>query len=310
MLKRLSLQRVGLLRCGGARRGWPGRALVVFGGRDRDRAPSPLARGRWTQGAPGGWVAGCSSDAAAGVASSSSSSSSSSALAVSAEDRRLFDAYLTQLFDYNAKVNLTAVKTREEANERHIDDSLALLPVLDKYAAADAGGDGGVRVIDVGTGAGLPGVVVAVKRPEWRLTLLDSLKKRCTFLSEVQTSLGLRNVRVAWGRAEDVGQDAAHRGAYTVAMARAVAELRVLVELTVPMLAVGGYLVAAKGPNPEEEVAAAAKALETLRCKVVSIESVASFGDHGQRTAVVIQKIAETPKRFPRQAGTPKKNPL
>jgi len=129
-------------------------------------------------------------------------------------------------------------------------------------------------------------------------------------LSEVQSSLNLRNVRVEWGRAEDIGRDAGHRGLYTVAMARAVAELRVLVELTVPMLAVGGFLVAAKGPSPEEEVAAAAKALEVLKCKVVSIDSVASFGDHGQRTAVVIQKLGETPKKYPRQAGTPKKNPL
>ena len=230
-----------------------------------------------------------------------------SIVSVSPEERKCFDSYLNQLFEFNSKVNLTAIKTREEANERHIDDSLALLPVLDKCSAAVSGG---LRMVDVGSGAGLPGVVIAVKRPEWRLTLVDSLQKRCKFLSEVKSNLELENVSVQWSRAEDLGRDSGHRGTYHVAVARAVAELRVLVELCVPMLEVGGFLVAAKGPNPEEEVEAARNALGQLKSKVVSIDTVSSFGSHGQRTAVVIQKLQETPGKFPRQAGKPNKRPL
>ncbi|QDZ23456.1 ribosomal RNA small subunit methyltransferase G [Chloropicon primus] len=246
---------------------------------------------------------------AIGVRASSSPSSSGYSL-LSAEERKQFDTYLESLFEYNAKFNLTAVKTREEAQERHIEDSLALLPVLDECVAEGQGQGKGLRVIDVGTGPGLPGIVLAVKRPHWDVTLLDSLQKRCKFLEEVKESLELKNVEVTWSRAEDVGRDAGKRGSWDLAVARAVAPLNVLCELCVPMLRVGGYLVAAKGPDPEAEVKAARNALGQLKAEVVGIIPVSSFGSHGQRTVVVIRKVGETPRKFPRQAGTPKKKPL
>ena len=128
-------------------------------------------------------------------------------------------------------------------------------------------------------------------------------------MSQVKDDLALDNARVVWSRAEDLGRGEG-RGAYDIAMARAVAELRVLVELCVPMLRVGGYLVAAKGPDPEEEVTKAANALGQLKAEVAAIERVPSFGDHGQRTVVIVRKVDETPSTFPRQAGKPNKRPL
>jgi len=242
--------------------------------------------------------------------SSPPSAPSPSSSSATAEEKRRFDLYLEELFEYNSKFNLTAVKTREEAHERHIEDSLALIPVLDEYAAAARGDGGGLKVVDVGTGAGLPGLVLAVKRPEWNITLLDSLQKRCNFLSQIKSKLDLANVDVKWSRAEDFARDGARRGSYDIATARAVAELRVLVELTVPMLRVGGFLVAAKGPDPEQEVEDASRALLELNSEVVTIDRVSSFGSHGQRTVVVIQKKGETPDKYPRQAGRPNKRPL
>ena len=235
--------------------------------------------------------------------------SSSPRSLLSVEERSRLDTYLDTLFEYNARMNLTAVKDKKEAEERHIEDSLALLPILD--SVSPGGERGRPKVIDVGTGAGLPGVVVAVMRENWEVTLLDSLQKRCKFLSDVKERIGLGNATVRWGRAEDVGRDQEEgREAYDIAVARAVAELRVLVELCAPMVRVGGHIVAAKGPSPEEEIVAAGNALEQLNCEVVRVDDVPSFGAKGQRTVVVIRKVEETPEKFPRQPGKPNKRPL
>ena len=230
-------------------------------------------------------------------------------------ERRWLDRYLDRLLD--AQFNLTAIKSREEAIERHVEDSLALLPAVERCAqqasssssSLGAPGEGGkVKLIDVGSGAGMPGLVLALKHDNWDVTLLDSLRKRCDFLSAASEDLD--NVSVRWGRAEDVGRDEAHRGRHHVATARAVAEMRVLAELCLPLVSVGGFLVAAKGPEPDQEVEAAMPALEKLNAELVGIEPVQSFGDHGQRTVVIVRKRGETPNRYPRQAGTPKRKPL
>jgi 16S rRNA (guanine527-N7)-methyltransferase len=205
------------------------------------------------------------------------------------------------------------VRDRDEAYIRHVDDSLALLPALDACVAATAASpraDGRVALIDVGSGAGLPGMILAIARPDWRVTLLDSVNKKCAFAAEAAGAVGAKNVRVECARAEDAGQDVLLREGHTLAVARAVAELRVLAELCLPLVAVGGHWVAAKGFSPHQEVDEARSAVGCLGGKVLRVEEVDSLAPEGRRTAVVVRKDRPTPRNFPRRAGTPKKQPL
>ena len=143
------------------------------------------------------------------------------------------------------------------------------------------------------------------------MRLLDSLRKRCKFVQGAIISLGIPNAQTVWGRAETLGQDARHREAYDVSVARAVADMRVLSELCLPFVRPGGHFVAAKGPKPSAEVAAAIKALKVLGGKLVSVEEVASFSEEGRpRTAVIVKKVGRTPPQYPRHEGTPSKQPL
>ncbi len=205
----------------------------------------------------------------------------------------------------------TAVTDRDEAYIRHIEDSLALLPVLDACVAAQAPDrQHTISIIDVGSGAGLPGLVLAVARPEWQITLLDSLKKRCTFNEAAVEATGLKNVKIEWGRAEDAGQDPRLREQHTIAVARAVAELRQLAELCLPLVAVQGFWIAPKGTNITDEVTAAENAIKELGGKLVEIQEVDSDGPDGKRCVVIVKKDGFTKKKYPRKAGTPKKQPL
>ncbi|KAL3680366.1 hypothetical protein R1sor_023322 [Riccia sorocarpa] len=218
-------------------------------------------------------------------------------------------AYVDSLLDWNQRMDLTAVTERDMVMERHIMDSLALLPVLEA-AYGEKSSTEQLKVIDVGTGAGLPGIVFAIARPAWQITLLESLQKRCNFLDHAVEKSGLSNVQVVRARAEDGGQDKAHREVYDVAVARAVAEMRVLSELCIPFVRIGGIFVAAKGPNPLEEVESSKKAIHLLGASILSVSNVDSTGPLGQRTAVVCQKKRSTPAKYPRKPGTPKKAPL
>ena len=204
-----------------------------------------------------------------------------------------------------------AVRGREEAYIRHIDDSLALLPVLDECLSERTGEK---TLIDVGSGAGLPGLIIAIARPQWRVLLLDSLQKRCSFNEAAIETVGVSNVDVYWGRAEEAGQDVLHREKYDVAIARAVAELRVLAEYCLPLVKVGGHWIAAKGSDPEEEVATAKAAVKALGGHLARIDRVESYVLHDdcmqQRTAVVVEKSFSTPRKFPRKPGIAKKQPL
>lgn len=156
--------------------------------------------------------------------------------------------YIDLLLEKNEVMNLTAVRTATEAWERHVLDSLALLPILDEGLQELPGSH---SIIDVGSGAGLPGLILALARPQWQVTLLDSLQKRCTFIEEVVETLEVGNVRVVWARAEKAGHDAQFREKFDGAVARAVAEMRVLTELSLPFVKVGGKFFAAKGAQPQ-----------------------------------------------------------
>lgn len=141
--------------------------------------------------------------------------------------------------------------------------------------------------------------------------LLDSLRKRYDFVQGALARLGIRNAHTLWGRAETLGQDAAHREVYDVAVVRAVADMRVLSELCLPFVRTGGYLVAAKGPDPAAEVAAAEHAFDVLGGHLVNVTEVESLSEEGQpRTAVTVRKHTGTPEQYPRREGRPSKRPL
>lgn len=263
-----------------------------------------------------------SSSRTSSSASSSASSSYESLASTLGEDRReLLEQFAHILIAANKGEygTLTGATTAREALDDHVSDALALLPTFDALletgtrvgeASASAPASGR-RVCDVGSGAGLPGVPLAIARPEWRFTLLDSLKKRTTFLERTVRELGLTNVDVAWARAEDFGRDDARRESYDVVTARAVAELRVLAEFCVPLVRVGGHWVSAKNADVAAEAEDASRAVETLGGGPPLVRVVDAFAPDGSaRTAVIYEKVKPTPEKYPRRAGMAKKRPL
>ena len=214
---------------------------------------------------------------------------------LSAEQLAQFETYYAMLADWNTRVNLTAITDPEGVAKKHFLDSLAAAPYLKT----------GANVADVGTGAGFPGLPLLILRPDLKLTLMDSLQKRLTFLDAVLKELGLPATCVH-ARAEDAGQDPRYRERFDAALTRAVSALPVLAELTLPLVKVGGVSIAYKG-DATEELAQANHALEILHA---SAERIAVPSDYGARELVLLTKQAATPKQYPRKAGTPSKNPL
>lgn len=206
-----------------------------------------------------------------------------------------FVAYYELLIDWNARMNLTAITEPDEVVSKHFIDSLAAMPYL-----AD-----GTKAADVGTGAGFPSIPLLIMRPDLRLTLVDSLQKRVTFLNEVCKTLGLR-AECVHARAEDFGRDPNRRASFDAVLSRAVASLPTLLELTVPLLRVGGKAYCYKGDVGEERKSAKS-ALHLLHC---SAEVVPVEADYGARTLVICTKNAPTPAAYPRKAGMPSKKPL
>lgn len=247
-------------------------------------------------------------------ATSSSSSYDAKSASLTGEQREKMAMYAALVMRENRGEHgmLTGATSEREVLEEHASDALALLDVFDGLMRdRDNAGDKGVRVMDVGSGAGFPGIPLAIARPEWRFTLLDTLRKRTSFLEVVVRELGLTNVTVVWGRAEDSAKEDEHRESYDIVTARAVAEMRVLAEFCLPFAAKGGYWVSAKNAEVEAETRDSLKAITTLGGGDLRVESVDSIGPDGRhRTAVVCPKIASTPEKYPRRAGMAKKRPL
>ena len=206
-----------------------------------------------------------------------------------------FEIYQRLLAEWNERMNLTAITDPVEVAEKHFADSLAALPYLKS----------GMQVIDVGTGAGFPGVPLLIMEPKLELTLADSLHKRLTFLDALLKELGL-TATLVHGRAEDLGQDRLYRERFDAATSRAVANLPVLLELTTPFVKVGGSAIAYKG-DAAEELQNAKSAAFLLHVKLRTVELVS---DLGKRCLIFADKTAPTPKQYPRKAGTPNKKPL
>lgn len=219
--------------------------------------------------------------------------------------------YVDTLLQWNKRMNLTAVKEVNEVMERHIEDSLAILPPLsDNYISHCSNSIDKIKLVDVGTGAGLPGVVLAIARPDWDVTLMESMNKRCVFLEHVVDVIGSSNVQIVRGRAESLGQNLCYREKFDIAVARAVAETRILAEYCLPLVRVGGMFIAAKGHDPEDEVKKAENAIKKMGASLLQVCSVESQSPYGQRTAVICLKDRPTPMKYPRFPGTPTKEPL
>ncbi len=215
------------------------------------------------------------------------------------------DRYAQLLVEWNEKMNLTAITDPEGVLVKHLMDSLTVLRSLP--AAGEK-----VRLIDVGTGAGFPGIPLAVMREELELTLLDSLNKRLVFLEAVCRALGLE-ARCVHARAEEAGRQKAHREKYNVATARAVAALPALCEYCLPLVVPGGVFLAMKGPDGEREAQEAASAIKVLGGKLSGIDEwqlPPVEGEAAERKILRIQKFSPTPDRFPRQAAKIAKQPL
>lgn len=219
-------------------------------------------------------------------------------LALSEEQAAALERYAALLVEWNGKMNLTAIVEPEEIRVKHFLDSALALRWL-KLSG---------RVVDVGTGAGFPGLVWAILRPDLEITLLDSLQKRLTFLGEVCRELGVR-AELVHARAEDGGRDPALRERFDCATARAVAGMNVLCEYCLPFVKVGGVFAALKGPQLEEELPTAANAIRVLGGKLEAVERYELPGGDQRRLAVV-RKTRAVGKQYPRQGGRIKKAPL
>lgn len=215
-----------------------------------------------------------------------------------------FEAYYHLLVEWNEKFNLTALTGYTEVQIKHFLDSLSAAPLL------IAGHTNGKRLLDVGAGAGFPGIALAIAFPELRVTLLEATGKKVRFLDEVARALPLENADAVHGRAEEFGQNAKWRGAYDYVTARALSEMRTLVEYALPFARLGGCVIAYKAVGAEEETAKAARGIETLGGRVRAIVPVQLANLDDVRRLVVIDKVAPTPSMFPRAGGAPKKKPL
>lgn len=216
-----------------------------------------------------------------------------------------FQVYYEQLVDWNQRVNLTAITDYDDVQIKHFADSLSILLAV---GADDA--EAQLSLIDIGTGAGFPGLPLKIVRPAWQITLMDSTRKKVEFVEHMIYQLGLQDCGVVWGRAEEIGQDPAYRETFDVAAARAVADMAVLVEYALPLLSVGGRFIAQKGTEPMEELGAAEKALDVLGGvhRDTIPYRLPIFDD--PLHLVIIDKVAPTPEKYPRRPGMPEKRPL
>jgi 16S rRNA (guanine527-N7)-methyltransferase len=227
-------------------------------------------------------------------------------LDLTSEHLSAFQIYYEELVAWNKRFNLTAITDYEGVQVKHFLDSLSCLlanEVREKFASSSL-------AIDVGSGAGFPGLPLRIACPKIRITLLESTGKKVTFLEHIVKKLSLTGVEVIKGRAEELGHDPIHRERYEIAFARAVAELSVLVEYTLPFLEPGGLLVAQKGADVDGEVKAAEGAIAILGGNLLRILPVEIKGLEGARSLVLIEKTKPTPEKYPRRPGIPAKRPL
>lgn len=213
-----------------------------------------------------------------------------------------FNRYYDLLIEWNDKINLTAITDKKDVIKKHFEDSLSITSVIDMNDIDS--------VIDVGTGAGFPGIPLKIVFPSLKLTLLDSLNKRINFLNTVVDELGLADVSAIHGRAEEYGRDVVYRESFDLCVSRAVANLSTLSEFCLPFVKVGGYFVSYKSEKADIEYIEAKNAINLLSGGNVRIEDVIITDTDLTRKMVLIEKLSPIDDKYPRRAGIPLKKPL
>ena len=211
-----------------------------------------------------------------------------------------FYLYMKLLLDWNEKINLTAITEPSEIIKKHFIDSLTINPYIEETS----------KVIDVGTGAGFPGIPIKIIKENSEIVLLDSLNKRIKFLEEVINQTKLSNIKTIHYRAEEAGKNKIYREKFDIATSRAVASLNVLLEYLLPLIKIGGRCICMKGNNIKEEIEQSKNAIKTLGGELEKIEGFTLPDSDIERNIIIVKKIKETPTRYPRKAGTPSKEPI
>lgn len=217
---------------------------------------------------------------------------------LSNEQLNQFYDYMQLLLEWNEKMNLTAITNPDDVIKKHFIDSIT----IKKYINEEK------NLIDVGTGAGFPGIPLKIVDKTIKITLLDSLNKRINFLNEVIEKLELKDVKTIHSRAEEYAKKE-NRESYDVAVSRAVADLPILLEYLMPYVKLNGICICMKGPKAEEELERSKKAIEILGGKIEKVEKI-TIDETMERNIIIIRKIKNTPSKYPRKAGMPTKNPI
>lgn len=213
-----------------------------------------------------------------------------------------FALFLDEFVACNAHTNLSAIREPEAIVQKHFLDAVSCVPVLERFSPRS--------LMDVGTGGGMPGIPLKILFPELQVCLADSVKRKTAFLSDVVAKMGWDDVTVLTERAELIGRMPEHRERYDVVIARALAAMPVLVEYLLPMVRVGGQMIAQKGASAEKETQAATEGIATLGGKVMGMEEVRMPGIEEPHYFVIVEKVAATPEKYPRRVGIPTKRPL
>lgn len=211
-----------------------------------------------------------------------------------------FYTYMNLLIEWNEKINLTTIVEPKEIILKHFIDSLTILKYIEKNK----------KMIDIGTGAGFPGIPIKIMKEDIQVILLDSLNKRINFLNEVINELNLKNICTIHARIEDYGRNKQARESFDIVTSRAVANLSTLSEYMLPMTKVGGKSICMKGMEIEEELNKSKKAIEILGGKVEEIETFMLPKSDNKRNIIIVQKTRNTPNKYPRKAGVPSKTPI
>lgn len=220
---------------------------------------------------------------------------------LTSEQLQQFIDYYEMLVETNKVMNLTAITELDEVIHKHFVDSLSIIKVF-KLSKE--------RILDLGTGAGFPGIPIKIAFPDTEMVLMDSLNKRLVFLDGVIQKLGLKNIKTVHGRAEEYGKDKNYRESFDLCVSRAVARLSSLSEYCLPYVKKGGYFVSYKSGKAEEEIAASANAFKILGAQLEQVKEFTLPGTDIERSLVIIKKVALTPSKYPRNAGKPSKEPL
>lgn len=208
--------------------------------------------------------------------------------------------YMKLLQKCNESINLTSIIEDKDILQKHFIDSITIIPYIDYKD----------NIIDVGTGAGFPGIPIKIAREDVKVTLLDSLNKRVNFLKEVISNLNLSNIQTIHGRAEDIGKNSNFREKFDVATSRAVAPLNILVEYLMPLVKKGGRCICMKGKDIKEELEISKKAINILGGELEKVHEFYLPQSNIKRNIIIIRKMKDTPSKYPRKAGTPSKEPI